>query len=363
MKFSHSTLNTILFLIFILLITCNAGSKDHADMDAVKPKKVFTLLEPSLDQVFSYDDTIHVEIVTEKKGIHPDSVHVYSGGILIAKEIISPLSFSRSSFFQRVGRQDIRLIVYYNDTLLQSLTTRITVLSDIEPEALSYSVIRKLPHDKDAYTQGLFFYRGFLFESTGQKGQSRLLKVDPQDGKILLDRHLGEEFFGEGITRWKEYIYQLTYQQKVGFVYDLESFRQVREFDLQTMEGWGLTNDEKSLIVSDGSSVLYFYDPEYYTQTGQLDVCDTRGLVTRLNELEFVQGFIWANVYGEPFIVKIDAESGKVVAKLDLSKLIPNDIPRDFDHVLNGIAYAPEKNTFYITGKLWPVMYEIQLTE
>jgi glutamine cyclotransferase len=129
------------------------------------------------------------------------------------------------------------------------------------------------------------------------------------------------------------------------------------------MEGWGLTNDSVNLIVSDGSSVLYFYDPEYFTQVDQLDVCDNKGLATALNELEYVSDVIWANVYGKPFILKIDAKTGKVLASLNLETLFPKKMPRDMDHVLNGIAYNPDNNTYFVSGKYWPVMYEIRIIE
>jgi glutaminyl-peptide cyclotransferase len=363
MILSRATMLLIINLILSLLLACNSGTKSPNGKFESKPKRLFTLLAPSVDQVYSFSDSVFFDIKVEKKNILPDSTLIFIDGKRVSVEILSPLSFVRSSMFSKTGRQDLRIKICYNDSSAQTITSRVTILSDIEPASLNFRIVNRIQHDPDAYIQGLFYYKGKLYESTGLKRKSRLMKVEPATGKIIMDRHLGDEYFGEGITRWKDQIYQLTYQQKVGFVFDLESFEQIREFDLQTMEGWGLTNDDKSLIVSDGSSVLYFYDPEYFSLVDQLDVCDNRGLLTRLNELEYLDGIIWANVYGEPYLVKIDAKSGKVIAKLDLETLYPKGITHDLDHTLNGIAYDPDRNTFFVSGKLWPVMYEIRVGE
>lgn len=363
MILSRNKMLTILYLVLSLFIACNGGPKDPKSIIELKPKKAFALSFPTIDYVYSFTDSIHFRISLNKKDIHPDSTLVFLGGREIIHETAFPLSFNRKSIFNKTGRQDLRIKICYNDSLSQTITTRVTVLSDVEPALLKYRIIRKIPHDPNAYVQGLFYYEDYLYESTGLKGKSRLIKIDPSTGKITMDRHLGDEYFGEGITRWNDQIFQLTYQQKVGFVYELASFEQIREFDLQTMEGWGLTNNNENLIVSDGSSVLYFYDPVYFSQTDQLDICDNRGLTTRLNELEYVEGIIWANIYGEPYLIKIDIKNGKVLAKLDLEALFPKDLIRDLDHVLNGIAYAPDRNTFFVTGKLWPEMFEIEIIE
>jgi glutaminyl-peptide cyclotransferase len=352
-----------ILLLAAFLFACNAGQERVSAESATKPKKAFALQSPALDFISNISDSIYFEISGSLPEINVDSTIVFVSGRKASVEKFSPLSFSRKNLFTRVGRQNIRLIIYFNDSLSQTLTTRITVLSDIEPEILRYTVIRELPHSTDAYTQGLFYHEGFLFEGTGQRGRSKLMKIDPADGTILMERKLGNEFFGEGIARWKDKIYQLTYQQKVGFVYQLETFEQIREFDLQTMEGWGLTTNENDLIVSDGSSVLYFYEPEYFSQVDQLDICNKKGLVTQLNELEYAENSLWANVYGQPFIIKIEPATGKVLGRLNLEALFPKTIPRDIDHVLNGIAYNPLSRTYYITGKFWPVLYEIRIHE
>lgn len=350
---------------FISFITsCQGGPKDTGDgmNSEFRPKKEFVLETPVPDEVISLNDTIVFAINPLRKAI-PDSVSIFIEGNFAHTEKSSPLSFVTHNVFLKVGRQNIRIVVFHSDSLTQTLTSRVTVLSDIEPRVLSYRLVRNIPHNTNDFIQGFVYFKGHLYEGTGREGFSSLKKKNPVNGDTELERKMDKTFFGEGITILHDKIYQLTYRQKVGFVYDVTTFEMIREFDLQTMEGWGLTTDGKNLIVSDGSPVLYFYDPEYFNQVKQLDVCNNKGLVTSLNELEYVDGAIWANIYGQSIIVKIDSETGKVIARLDLEALFPVNMPRDYDHVLNGIAYNPDKNTFYITGKLWPVMYEIVIEE
>jgi len=354
-----------LFYVVISLITsCHEGSKkNNSDTNSKsKPKKEFSVASPAIDEVLSVSDSVAFSLSSQSE-IVPDSVKIYLEGNIVHTEKTSGNKFTITQVFSKVGRQNFRIIVFYNDSLSQTLTTRVTILSDTEPASLTFRLIRKIPHSSDDFIQGLVYHDKWLYQGTGRQGFSSLKKINPENGVTELERKMEKTFFGEGITIVNQKIYQLTYRQKVGFVYDVGTFELIREFDLQTMEGWGLTTDGKNLIVSDGSSVLYFYNPYYFNQIGQLDVCHNRGLVINLNELEYVDGAIWANVYGESYIVKIDAETGVVLARLELESLFPADLPRDYDHVLNGIAYNSGSHTFYITGKLWPLMYEIEIQE
>jgi glutamine cyclotransferase len=352
----------ISYVCLSLIISCQRELKEkgeQGDNDLV-PKKVFLLKTPLQDDIFHYDDTVHFTF----KPLHeivPDSVYTYLEGEPVHIEKTSCLAFNLKNVFRKVGRQNFRVIIFYCDSMSQTFSIRVTVLSDVVPRVLSYTKIRTIVHDQNDFTQGLVYYKNSLYEGTGREGFSSLKKNNPLTGKTELERKMDKSLFGEGITIINDNIFQLTYRQKVGFVYDIETFELIREFDLQTMEGWGLTTDGRNLIVSDGSSVLYFYDPEYFNQVKQLDVCNNKGLVTNLNELEYAEGAIWANVYGQPFIIKIDTQTGKVFARLNLESLFPKDMPRDYDHVLNGIAYNPDSKTFFVTGKLWPLMYEIRI--
>jgi len=226
---------------------------------------------------------------------------------------------------------------------------------------LSYSVVATYPHDTSSYTQGLEFYKGKLIEGTGNYGKSKLLQTDLQTGKVTRELALDSAIFGEGITILNDTVYQLSWKEKKVLVYTASDFKKIKEFELNT-EGWGLTNDGKNLIASDGSNNLYFYDPATFRLLRTQGVTEDGEPVVNLNELEFINGYVYANQYSiSSYIFKIDPESGHVVAKLDLTDLT-NRIKarRPQVDVLNGIAYNPETKKIYVTGKWWPELYEIE---
>lgn len=226
--------------------------------------------------------------------------------------------------------------------------------------ALTYTIAASYPHDTSSYTQGLEFYNGQLYEGTGNKGFSKLLQVDLKSGKASKQLSLDQKFFGEGITILNDTLYQLTWQDKVVFVYDPKTFKKIKEFPLNT-EGWGLTNDGKNLIVSDGSSNLYFYEPSTFRLLRTQGVTENGSPAYNLNELEYINGFIYANQYEYNYIFKIDPASGQVVAKMDLSELVNRVRSKDPKiNVLNGIAYDSTTKKIYVTGKWWPELFEIQ---
>ncbi len=350
---------TLFALVFTLVFSCDPeiASKHSTE----KHVKTYSIASPDIDNVYSLNDTVYFEISALKNDITLDSVQILAEGILVSSQITENFRLPCNQLISKFGRQNFRLKVFFSDSLSQNLTSRIIVLPNDPPEQLSYKIIEKKQHNPESSTQGLVFYEGNLYEGTGQWGQSKLMKIDPVTEEVLLERKLSKNLFGEGIVIYDGKIFQLTYKSMIGFVYDLESFEKIMEFDLQTSEGWGLTSDGESLIVSDGSNTLYFYDPIYFSRKDQLDVCDNKGLIINLNELEYVDGIIWANIYGEKYILKIDAKNGKVIGKLDLSRIFPKELPDDMSHVLNGIAYNSDKNSYYITGKLWPVLYEIEI--
>jgi len=232
------------------------------------------------------------------------------------------------------------------------------------PPLLAYSVMNTFPHDTSFYTQGFTFYKGELYEGTGdptRMGRSRLMKVDLKTGKASDSISLPKEFFGEGITILRDTVYQLTWQEHKVFVYTLKNFRKVKTYNFPT-EGWGITNDGKRLIVSIGNGVLNYYDPSTFTLLSKISVTEGSSDAYNLNELEYIDGYIYANQYTTPYILKIDPASGKVVGKYDLSAVANKikDMKPDAD-VLNGIAYDETTKKVYITGKYWPEAYEVKL--
>jgi glutamine cyclotransferase len=224
------------------------------------------------------------------------------------------------------------------------------------------AVVNVFPHDPESYTEGLVYHEGYLYESTGLKGKSSLNKLDIITGKVIKKIDLSREYFGEGMTIIGNKIYQLTWLNQVGFIYDLSSFQEIGKFSYQG-EGWGLTTDGKYLIMSNGTSVISFLDPETFGVIRKIEVRDGKNPVNNLNELEFIQGEIWANVFMEDIIVRIAPQTGKVLGWIDLSNLysmLPDSERRD---VLNGIAYDQEGDRIFVTGKFWPKIFEIKVSE
>ena len=230
----------------------------------------------------------------------------------------------------------------------------------------SYEVVNTFRHDPQAFTQGLFFHDGHLYESTGQYGESTLRKVEFTTGKVLKSHSVPEEYFAEGATLLNGKIYQLTWQEKTAFVYDMD-FKVIKEIRYAG-EGWGLTTDGKQLVMSDGTHVIRFVDPETFETLRTITVKDEKGrAVPKLNELEFINGEIWANIWhsetlGKPnHIARIDPQSGKLVGWVNLNGLSPEDVARDPENTLNGIAYDPIGNRIFVTGKQWTKLFEIRL--
>jgi glutaminyl-peptide cyclotransferase len=222
-----------------------------------------------------------------------------------------------------------------------------------------FKVVRSYPHDPEAFTQGLFFHDGFLFEGTGLHGRSSIRKVDLETGRVVQAVDLPPEFFGEGITRWGDRLIGITWQEQTAFVLDLKTFRLWRKFNY-TGEGWGLTHNERELIMSDGTAELRFLDPLNFKELRRLRVTANGRPVAQLNELEWVEGEVWANVWQTDRIARINPRTGQVAGWIDLTGLLPQR--RGSDDVLNGIAYDAAGKRLFVTGKLWPRLFEIQLT-
>jgi len=226
----------------------------------------------------------------------------------------------------------------------------------------TYKVVNTYPHDRSAFTEGLVFEDGVLYEGTGLHGYSNLRRVKLETGEILQICELPPQFFGEGVTIYGNKIIQLTWKSHIGFVYDKYSFKLMQDFNYPD-EGWGITHDGKHLIMSDGSSTLHFLDPETFKEIGQIEVSANDIPVTRINELEYIQGEIYANIWQTERIARINPLTGQVVGWIDLKGILsPEDHSETVD-VLNGIAYDAKNSRLFVTGKFWPKLFEIELIE
>ncbi len=228
------------------------------------------------------------------------------------------------------------------------------------PAHLTYEVVEAYPHDPGAFTQGLLFHDGFLYESTGLYGESSLRKVALETGEVLARVDLPPNTFGEGLALWENRLVQLTWQENTSFIYNLTDFSLLGTFAYPT-EGWGLTHDGERLIMSDGSHRLYLIDPVDFQILDTLEVTYEGEPVERLNELEFVRGEVFANVWLTDEIVRINPETGEVLGWIDLAGILSEDLRTPATDVLNGIAFDPEDNRLFVTGKNWPLLFEIRL--
>lgn len=234
------------------------------------------------------------------------------------------------------------------------------VSANAAPE-YTFAIVRVFPHDTSAYTQGLAYRDGFLYEGTGRNGQSSLRKVRLETGEVIQHADLGPEFFGEGITIIKDRVFQLTWKSGVGFVYDLNSFHLLRKF-IYSGEGWGLATDGRELFLSDGTSEIRILDAGTFQEMRRLRVHDGATPVDQLNELELVEGQIFANVWHSNRIARISLQTGNVVGWIDLTGLLSPIYRLEPEAVLNGIAYDPIRKRLFVTGKLWPSIFEIRLS-
>ncbi|WP_018466872.1 glutaminyl-peptide cyclotransferase [Calidithermus timidus] len=251
-----------------------------------------------------------------------------------------------------------RLILFVCLTLLLGASASVTAHEgNGSVPVYGFKLLKMYPHDPTAFTQGLIYHDGFLYEGTGLNGRSEIRKVDLQTGKVLQRQPLPSEYFGEGITLFEGKIYQLTWTSKKGFIYDLATFKQTGTFSYAT-EGWGLTHDGHQLIMSDGTDRLFFLDPKTLKPVRTVKVTAGGEPVVRLNELEYIQGLIYANVWQTNRIAIIDPKDGHVEAWIDLSRLAMLITKAD---VLNGIAYDEQGKRLFVTGKLWPYLFEIEL--
>lgn len=362
-------------LVCFMIGSCGGGTRtspgDNAGQNNRQPVKTITapapdlikLTHPTPDQEISSGSEVRVRFQLSGR-IIPDSVEIYFAGRLMrtlrdgTTEHIIP-----SEYTSTTGIRALKLLAYKDAERPQSVSLFVTILSDIVPQRYGYRIEKVFPHDNQAYTQGLFWHNGFLYESTGQEGRSTLRKVELETGNVIRKHNLESRFFGEGATVIGNQIYQLTWQTKVGFTYDLLTFRELDRFYYNN-EGWGLTTMGDLLVMSDGSNRLYIIEPANFSTKRTIEVYDNKSMVTYLNELEYINGEIWSNIYLTDLIARIDPSTGKVLGYIDLTGIISDSERRvDGDDVLNGIAYDPENDRIFVTGKNWPKLFQIRLTK
>lgn len=343
-------------LLLLTSISCSNTSKRSR-------KPVAQIEIQSAKKKLLLGDSVRVEVEVKLKDGELAKTELFFDDLLVKSS--AELNFNYSiPKLESLGKHQLKVVATKADGVEGVNFKTIEVVSDITPEQYTYEIVNTYPHNTDHFTQGLEIHNNQFYEGTGQNGKSGIYRFELKTGKALQSAELEEQYFGEGITIVGDKLYQLTYKAQKGFVYDLNSFARVDSFSYKTPEGWGLTHDGSYLIKTDGSEYLEFMNPNSFEVVKRLPVYDNNGPVVYINELEYYEGYIYSNIWQTNYAVKIDPATGRVVAKIDFSGLMSvmynPDKPID---VLNGIAFNDANGKMYVTGKLWPSLFEVKLVK
>ena len=325
----------------VLISACGSTTKSN-----------FSIKTNSETSIISNAETLSIELLNPNNKKF-DSIQL----TLDTKKITATVDLSAMP----LGEKLIKAKVFYDDTFEVALKKVIVVNSEA-PKLYTYEIVNTYPHDITSYTQGLEFYNGELYESTGQYGESKLRKLDYKNGTVLKNINLSTAYFGEGLSVLNDKIYQLTWKEGRGLVYDVNSLEQVETFNYgQSKEGWGLCNDGQKFYKSDGSEYLWFLNPTTLAEEGSLQAYTNKGKLTNLNELEWVDGKIYANRYQKNGVAIINPENGAIEAVIDFKALKAKVTKHQGLDVLNGMAYNPKTKTLFVTGKRWDKLFEVKI--
>ncbi|KJD34487.1 glutamine cyclotransferase [Tamlana nanhaiensis] len=337
-----------LTIIFLggLLIACGSNSGNK--------KSYFSIETNAKKGNISNNETLKLAI-SSKKDIKIDSVNYTLNGETFSENT------SLKNF--KLGKQTLEATIYF-DGEKQSIKSPITILNSELPKVYKYKIINEYPHDITSYTQGLEFFNDTLYESTGQYKESKLRKVNYKTGEVVKNINLDDEYFGEGLTILKNKVYQLTWQKGTGFVYNVDTFEKLSSFKYgNSKEGWGLCNNDTTLYKSDGSEKIWLLNPETLAEESFIQVYTNKGKIVGINEMEWINGQIYANRYQKDGVAIINPKNGGIVGVIDFSPLKKLVTQHDGLDVLNGIAYNPKTKTIFVTGKRWDKLFEVEIVE
>jgi glutamine cyclotransferase len=344
------------FLSFILLgitlTSCNPTKKGE--------NTLFTFDISKIKEQYQPQEAVELGISNPNSKTIDSIIYYVNDKKIASKKGLDKITFELKG--QKLGYQNLKALVYYEGENSEA-TARVELVSNIQPKLLKYSIINTFPHDTASFTEGLEFYKDTLYESIGLYKKSKLLKTDYRTGKIYKSLQLDNKYFGEGITFLNNKIYQLTWQEKTGFIYNAATWKLEKTFAFdKDIEGWGMTNDGKYIYQTDKTEKIWKMDPETQKMIDYINVYSGSSKIKAINELEWINGKIYTNVWQKDAIAVVNPANGAVEAILDLSGLrkLINATPEDF---LNGIAYNPKTKTIFVTGKNWNKMFEIKVSE
>lgn len=336
---------------FIVLSVISNSCKD--DENALK--NLFSIENATLKPILKLEESVDL-VLQNKENKSIDSVIYYINDLKVgAVKGNEKLPFALKN--QKLGNQTIKALVYFEGKSIDILSS-FSIYASKEPQILNYKIVNTYPHDINAYTQGFEFYNGVLLEGTGQYKESTLRKTNYKSGKVTEQIKLEDKYFGEGITVLKDKIYQLTWKEKKGFVYDAKSFKLEKTFSFET-EGWGITNDGEKLYMSDGTEKIYIINPDTFKVEDFINVYTNGAKIEAVNEMEWINGRIWANIYQKDAIAVINPKTGAVENVINCSELRSKVTQHPELDAFNGIAFNPITKTYFVTGKNWDKTFEI----
>ena len=342
------------FSLFIFFFSCsNSSDRSRKPVSSIS-------IQPTKNN-YIFGEKVSVNVKTKVRDGEIESIKLYFNNQFISES--KELDFTvDNTELNMLGSGNFTVEAVKTDGLKNSRSLIINTISDQVPKKLTYQIVNTFPHSKKHYTQGLEFHNNILYEGTGEYGTSGLFRIKLETGNIEQSKRLEDKYFGEGITILNNKIYQLTYKTQKGFVYQLSDFELIDTFMFKSNEGWGLTNDGTNLIMSDGTHVLTWLNPNDYSIVKKIQVANNKGIINNLNELEYINGIIYANVYTTDLIVQIDPETGKVLSEINMAGIVNMyKNPGDTIDFLNGIAYNEKTDRLFITGKYWPKIFEIKM--
>lgn len=341
-------------LSFFFTISCNIKKATSAEL--------FDIAFETIQKTYTPADNFKVSVVNKKSTTIDSLEYFFDSRRITSSNTNTDLTIHLKN--EKLGNRSLEIKIY-SGTAVYEISKKITILSSIKPKLYTYTILEEYPHDVNAYTQGLEFKNDTLYESTGQYKNSSLRKTNYKTGEVYTKISLDDAYFGEGLTILNEKIYQLTWREKTGFIYDLNTLRKTGSFVYgRSTEGWGLCQDGESIYKSDGTQRIWRLNTNTLNEEGFIEIYTNSSKIKSVNELEWVNGKIFANIYLRDAIAIVDPKNGAVEGVIDLTSLKNKvSVSNPKDEVLNGIAYNGEENTLYVTGKNWNKLFKIKIFE
>ena len=341
-----------IILLGAIIVSCN-GSKSATE-------KYFSFDESKFKSEYNNDDSLSLRLLNGENKKIDSIVYFVNDKNIGSKKRLDPLTFSLKD--QKLGYQNLKALVYFEGEN-QEITSRVELVSNVTPKLLNYKIVNTYPHDTSSFTEGLEFFIDTLYEGTGLRGFSKLLKTDYKTGKIYKSLKLEDQDFGEGITFINNQLFQLTWEEKKGFIYNVNTWKVEKTFAYdKPIEGWGMTNDGKVIYQSDGTEKIWKMNPANQKMIDYVNVYSGSSKIKSVNELEYINGKIYCNIWQKDAIAVVNPENGKVEGIINLAGL-RKFIKYKEAEVLNGIAYNPKTKTIFVTGKKWEKLFEISVSQ